>query len=79
MDVLAKLFGSPARVKIMRLFLLNGDSIFTTQDIKTKSKVTTAMLRRELVRLKSVGFIKQKSFFQEGKPFKNGKIPKKNS
>jgi len=33
MDTLAKLFGGQARVKIMRLFLLNSDSDFEIEEV----------------------------------------------
>lgn len=65
MDSLSKLFGSVARVKIMRLFLLNSETVFTKLDIKSKSQVTSEMLAKELARLKSVGLIRQKSFLEK--------------
>ncbi|MBI4121311.1 MAG: hypothetical protein HY457_03615 [Parcubacteria group bacterium] len=61
METLGKLFGSPARVKIMRLFLLNPDQVFEVRSIRTKSNVDASTARHELVRLRSIGFIKQKS------------------
>ncbi len=68
MDTLAKIFGSPARVKIMRLFLLNSMDLFENSDIVSKSKVTATVARKELAMLHKIGFINKKSFFKEVPP-----------
>ncbi len=65
MDILAKIFGSPARVKIMRLFLLNGSDAFENSDVVGKSKVTASVARKELAMLHKVGFIDKRSFFKD--------------
>lgn len=48
MDVLAKLFGSNARVKTLRLILFNKDSKFTVKEAAYRSKVTKQAARKEL-------------------------------
>jgi hypothetical protein len=65
METLGKLFGSDARVKIMRLFILNPDSMFDGEDIISRSKVSKKNLTREMRILESAGFVKRKSFFKE--------------
>jgi len=65
MDILGKLFGSPARVKIMRLFLLNSEDAFENSDVVQKSKVTSMIARKELLMLNKIGFINKRSFFKE--------------
>lgn len=60
MEILGKLLGNPARVKIMRLFLLNKEDSFKAADIVKRSRVTAVMVRRELRLLYSVGFIKKR-------------------
>lgn len=65
MDILGKLFSSNARVKIMRLFLLNSEYAFENIDIVKKSKVPSTTTRKELSMLSKVGFIKKQSFFKE--------------
>jgi hypothetical protein len=78
MDILAKIFGSPARVKIMRLFLLNPIDAFENSDVVKKSKVTATIARKDLLMLNKVGFIEKKSFFKEIPPkTKKGKPKKK--
>ena len=59
MEILGKIFGSPARVKIMRLFLLNSENGFTNKDVAKKSRVNSSIARRELNLLSSVKFIKK--------------------
>lgn len=77
MDILAKLFGSPARVKILRLFLLNSGDIFENSDVVTKSKVTSTVARKELGMLNKVGFINKRSFFKEVSSRSKTRKPKK--
>jgi len=60
MEILGKILGSPARVKIMRLFLLNPGKAFSTQEIGKRSRVSQDTLRRELKLLSLVGFIKKR-------------------
>ncbi|MBI1999519.1 MAG: hypothetical protein HYS74_02650 [Parcubacteria group bacterium] len=65
METLSKLFDSPARVKIMRLFLLNPHEVFAVGEVRLKSKVESQIARRELARLHSVGFIKRQSVIRK--------------
>lgn len=78
MDTFGILFGSQARVKIMRLFLLNSEDVFENADIVKRSKVTPQVARKELALLLKVGLIRKKSFFKEIPPkTKKGKPKKK--
>jgi hypothetical protein len=61
MEILEKILGNVARVKIMRLFLLNRSKAFTTKDIVKRSRVNPLIVRREIKLLSSVGFIKKRS------------------
>ncbi|MBP7967243.1 hypothetical protein KAZ66_03125 [Candidatus Woesebacteria bacterium] len=60
MEILGKLLGSPARVKIMRLFLLNKGVNFNNKDIITRSRVTSTAARNELRLLLAIGFVKKR-------------------
>lgn len=51
--------GSPARVKIMRLFLLNSESGFSNKEVAKKSRTSSPIARRELKLLASVKFIRK--------------------
>ncbi len=75
MDTLSKLFGGQARVKIMRLFLLNSESIFEIEDVVSRSRVTKSNARREVKALCTMGFIKQKSVTHEGTRGAKKKMP----
>ena len=81
MEILNKIFSSAARVKIMRLFLLNRGKSFTGKDVVKRSRVSAAAARKELRLLASVGFIKRRSsasadwsynsFFKYGSEFED--------
>ena len=59
MEILGKILGSSARVKIMRLFLLNPTKGFTNKDIVKRSRVNNAFVNKELKLLASINFIKK--------------------
>ena len=60
MEILGKILGNPARVKIMRLFLLNRGKNFSNKDIVKRSRVSSNIVRQEIRLLASVGFIKKR-------------------
>ncbi len=61
MEILGKILGNSARVKIMRLFLLNRGKGFTKKDVIERSRVNSLVVGRELRLLSSVNFIKKRS------------------
>jgi hypothetical protein len=65
MEILEKLFGSAARVKILRLFLFNINEAFDKAQVQTRSKVTTSQARSELSMMEKIGIIKRRSFFKD--------------
>lgn len=65
MEELAKIIGSVARVKIMRLFLFNNDLPFDTDLVIARSKVVRATAQKELQLLLKVGFIIKTDFVKE--------------
>ncbi len=78
MEILSKILGNSARVKIMRLFLLNRGKGFTGKDVVKRSRVNPKVVRRELRLLSSVNFIKKRakdwsfnSFFKYGGEFED--------
>ena len=75
METLAKIFGGQARVKIMRLFLLNNESIFELEEVVSRSRVTKANSRKEVNALLAMGFIKQKIVTHEGSRGAKKKVP----
>lgn len=65
MKILEKLFGSSARVKIIKLFLFNPEEPFEVSDVSRKSKVKTAEARKELKDLEETKLLKKKVFYKE--------------
>lgn len=61
MEILGKILGGSARIKIMRLFLLNSSKNFTNKDIVAKSRVNPALVRKEMNLLSSIGFVKKRA------------------
>jgi hypothetical protein len=66
METLAKLFGGQARVRIMRLFLLNNSSHFEVEEVVSRSRVMKNNVRKEISVLSAMGFIKQKLITKDG-------------
>lgn len=60
MEILGKIFGTTARVKIMRLFLLNKNKVFANIDISNRSRVSPEGVRKELRLLESIEFVKKR-------------------
>ena len=78
MEILSKILGSPARVKIMRLFLFNRNKTFLSKEVVKRSRVTQATVQRELRLLAAVGFVKKRGqgwsfnpFFKYGAEFED--------
>ncbi len=60
MDILGKLFGSSARVRLMRLFLMNTEEVFDKTEIGKRSKISGETLKKEIRLLEDVGLIKSR-------------------
>ncbi|MBP6926482.1 MAG: hypothetical protein KBB70_02165, partial [Candidatus Pacebacteria bacterium] len=65
MKELAKIFGSEARVKILRLFLLNADEPVDSEDIGKRLRIARTKAANECKQLASVEFLKKRSFYKE--------------
>ena len=73
MEILSKLFGSEARVKIMRLFLFNQDDIYDLDMVSQKSKVDKKTVKKEYIVLEKAGLIKRKAFVKIVETNRRGK------
>ena len=60
-EILEKLFGSAAKVKILKLFLFNQDRNFDIVEISSRTKVTRTNARTELVLLQEIGLLRSKT------------------
>ena len=65
MEILAKLFGSGSRVKLLRLFLLNTDSAFDVQEIAKRAKVSPATVRSETAMFERIGLVRRRVIFRD--------------
>lgn len=60
-DGLQKLFGSPARVKLLRLFLFNPRQSFALADVVHRARVSSEEARKELRLFETIELIKRAS------------------
>lgn len=59
MDQLAKLFGGPVRLKMLRLFLFNKSESFTAAEAQARAKAGKDEAKRELALLVAAGVIRK--------------------
>lgn len=60
MDPLARLFGSSARLKLLRLFVFNEEQAFPSAEVAFRTKTPKESVRRELAVLLAAGVIRKK-------------------
>lgn len=64
-DPLSILFGSPARVKLLRFFLFNPSKEFLFDEISKRAKLVRRTARTEIQSLEKAGVIKEKTIYME--------------
>ncbi|MEK7463639.1 MAG: hypothetical protein AAB610_00760 [Patescibacteria group bacterium] len=74
MEILTKLFGNAAKVKLMRLFLFNPDNAYSSSEIAERSKTSSKEVRKELAGLMNVGIVRKKAIVREIHTKKKKKI-----
>ncbi|MEK7669346.1 MAG: hypothetical protein AAB350_02030 [Patescibacteria group bacterium] len=74
MDILEKLFGGSAKVKIINLYLFNPETSFDSSQVSERAKVSKSIARREIANLFKIGFIRPKSYIKEVRRQKNRTI-----
>jgi len=60
MEHLSKLFGSPVRMKTLRLFVFNQDSSFTSEEVAKRIKLSKGIVRHEISELCASGLLRKK-------------------
>ncbi len=60
MEPLAKVFGSNARLKTLRLFIFNQSTAFTLVDVAQRTKLSKDVVRHELDELLTAGLLRKK-------------------
>lgn len=61
MKSVSLIFGGEAKVKIMRLFIFNPSSVFSTSEVAIRAKVNPQAARREVNNLTKAGLIKKRA------------------
>jgi hypothetical protein len=74
METLSKLFSGPERVKMMRLFLFNPETLLSLEQIVDKTKVSTKAAKFEIEILEKAGMIKERKSVQIVSVKKHGKV-----
>ncbi len=74
MEILEKLFGSSAKVKIIKLFLLNPETAFDIFEASRRAQVSLVLARKEISDLEKINFIKPKYYNKEIKQQRNRTI-----
>lgn len=65
METLIALFGSPAKVKILRLFLFNESASFLVREIAQRTKTPLPMAKKELLNLAKADILKKKEVVKD--------------
>ena len=60
MELLAKIFGSDARLKTLRLFMFNQDSALSLAEVAARTKLSKDAARREIAVLLTAGLLRKK-------------------
>ncbi len=60
MEPLAKIFGSPARLKMLRLFVFNQNASLTLAEVALRTKLSVEIVRRELTDLTLAGLLRKR-------------------
>ena len=64
-DPLSILFGSQARVKLLRFFLFNPSKDFTFDEISQRARLVRRTARTEMNALERAGIIRKKQIYSE--------------
>lgn len=67
MDILSKLFSSEERVKIMRMFLFNPNTVFGVKDIAERSGASKRIIDSELAVFIKIGLVKKRPYPRNSK------------
>jgi hypothetical protein len=65
MDTLTAIFGSVAKVKVLRLFLFNESAAYVLKEVADKTKCPAAVVRKELLLLEKAEILKSKHITKE--------------
>jgi len=75
MEILERLFGSSARVRVMKFFLFNPEELLEKKEIMKKTKTSSSALQKELKDLCDIGLLKKRVFIKSSQT-KGGRTKK---
>jgi len=61
MKSVSHIFGGEAKVKVMRLFVFNHESVFSASTVAERTKEKASLVRKELLNLSKAGFIHKRA------------------
>ena len=73
MDILSKLFGSTAKVKVLKLFIFNPEGVFNAEEAAIRSNSYLEDTQKEIATLKKIGLIKNKIAYKDVTIKKSGR------
>lgn len=65
MEILSKILGNPAKVKVLKLFLFNSSTPYDLKQVAERTKESSSKVRRELSLLEKIKIIKRRSFYKQ--------------
>ena len=68
MEILDKIFGSAAKVRMMRLFILNTTSQFSVEEISKRTQTTEKVVWAELALLQKIGLVRRRTISRKDTP-----------
>lgn len=68
MEILDKIFGSAAKVRMMRLFILNPDKQFSVEEIVSRTMTRGKEVRAELALLEKIDLIRRRTVSRKENP-----------
>ena len=68
MEILDKIFGSAAKVRMMRLFILNPDQQFSVDEIISRTMTRENGVRTELAMLQKIDLVRRKTVSRKERP-----------
>ena len=74
MEILEYLFGGAAKVRLLKLFLLNPEEAFDASEIRARTKISPKQSRGIVIALKNYGFLKQRTVIKERKHVKEWQL-----
>jgi hypothetical protein len=65
MEILSKLFGNPSKVKLMRLFLFNPETFYSSKGIAKRSKLSSTEVKKDVNALMTLGMVRSREIVRE--------------